>query len=165
MPKRATSGWFPDPTRRHRLRYRDDGVWTAWIADGARAEVDSAGLIPSPPKAWKVVIGLMVAGAVAFHLAVMIVVGAGLDALSGGPSRCDRCELQVDVLLWIARAAAVAAFVLGVGVLVSWVRRVCRSVGPGEDRNKALRRVGGWVVGFIAWCGLVTWWGSRLLFP
>jgi heme/copper-type cytochrome/quinol oxidase subunit 2 len=60
------------------------------------------------------------------------------------------------VLLWAARAAALAALVLGVAVLFVWVRRVRRSVDPGEDRNNALERVWGWAAAFIVWCALVT---------
>lgn len=35
-------GWFPDPTRRHRLRWSDGTTWTDWVADGATAESETA---------------------------------------------------------------------------------------------------------------------------
>ena len=37
------TGWFRDPTGRHRLRYRD-GRWTVYVADGDAVEQDPTGL-------------------------------------------------------------------------------------------------------------------------
>ena len=34
-------GWFPDPTRRHRLRWSDGTAWTDWVADGLTALSES----------------------------------------------------------------------------------------------------------------------------
>jgi hypothetical protein len=41
---REKAGWYPDPTSRHRLRYRGDSGWTAWVADDAGALRDAEGV-------------------------------------------------------------------------------------------------------------------------
>lgn len=43
MSGMTRTGWYADPTRRHRVRYRD-GDWTAWVADALRPFEDEAGL-------------------------------------------------------------------------------------------------------------------------
>jgi hypothetical protein len=37
----VASGWYTDPSRRHRLRYWDGRRWTAWAAEGDQAIVDA----------------------------------------------------------------------------------------------------------------------------
>jgi hypothetical protein len=39
----AKTGWFTDPTGRHRVRYRDP-QWTVWVADAGDAERDPGDL-------------------------------------------------------------------------------------------------------------------------
>ena len=37
------TGWYPDPARRDRLRYRDDSRWTKWAFDGDHVVEDPVG--------------------------------------------------------------------------------------------------------------------------
>jgi len=34
VPRRSRSGWFPDPTKRNKLRYFDGGAWTSKVSNG-----------------------------------------------------------------------------------------------------------------------------------
>lgn len=43
------AAWYPDPVGRHRQRYWDGSVWTAWVADDGAAVEDPVGLGVSPP--------------------------------------------------------------------------------------------------------------------
>jgi uncharacterized membrane protein YdbT with pleckstrin-like domain len=45
-PDDAPSGWYPDPARRHELRYWHEGRWTEQVADGGRRSADAA--TPAP---------------------------------------------------------------------------------------------------------------------
>ncbi len=45
-------GWFPDPTRRHRQRYRAGEDWTEWVADDAHAVTDPLGAELAPKAGW-----------------------------------------------------------------------------------------------------------------
>jgi hypothetical protein len=56
-------GWFPDPSRRHRLRYRDRS-WTIWVADAGDAERDVeglAGIRRTRRRHWLVALGALLA--------------------------------------------------------------------------------------------------------
>lgn len=44
--------WYPDPTRRHRLRYFDGTAWTAYVADGETATNDPLGELPPGLLQW-----------------------------------------------------------------------------------------------------------------
>jgi len=41
MASAVAAGWYPDPTRRHQVRYWDGQQWTAWTADGAQPFLDA----------------------------------------------------------------------------------------------------------------------------
>ena len=56
MRSAVPSGWYPDPRRRHRLRYWDGQQWTAWTADGDQPILDAAS--PRPRRALLAVSGI-----------------------------------------------------------------------------------------------------------
>lgn len=47
-PGIQSSGWYPDPSRRHQHRYWDGAAWTAHVADGGVAGIDEPNR-PAPP--------------------------------------------------------------------------------------------------------------------
>jgi hypothetical protein len=49
-PKHFTTGWSHDVSGRHRLRYRNAGAWTAWVADDDGASVDPLGSSGTGPR-------------------------------------------------------------------------------------------------------------------
>lgn len=55
------TGWFSDPVRRHRLRYRD-GEWTAWVSDGRETGVDPGGVeLIGQRRRRRIVVGMVAA--------------------------------------------------------------------------------------------------------
>jgi hypothetical protein len=57
MRKTADLGWLPDPSDRHRLRYRDEQGWSEWVADGSEAEREHTPR--NWPAVWSVPVGVL----------------------------------------------------------------------------------------------------------
>ena len=47
-----SAGWFPDPMRRHQLRYWSGGEWTEHVADAGQTGVDplTTSQVHAPPE-------------------------------------------------------------------------------------------------------------------
>jgi hypothetical protein len=51
-PSLAGSGWFPDPSRTHELRYYDGSSWTDHVSDSGQTTRSPLGALPPGLVAW-----------------------------------------------------------------------------------------------------------------
>jgi hypothetical protein len=89
------TGWFADPTGRHRLRYRDR-QWTVSVADGDKVEQDPTGLreIDVARRRNRIIVGI----ALAICIPVLVLVVASISSYN------QESNYQQDVHERLARA-------------------------------------------------------------
>jgi hypothetical protein len=94
------TGWYPDPTRIHRMRYRESGRWTKWAADGDRM-VDDAASLPLVQRRrrrrWAVGAALVVIGASILVGCVAIMNDAETSGVSEVRAEMDTWKLPASV--------------------------------------------------------------------
>ena len=119
-----TSGWFPDPARRHRLRYWDGQEWTAWTSDGDQPILDANW--PRAPRALLTVLGI--AAVAAMPLAAWWLIGDQSETSLRPRDQLDYIWQAPDVsqtLTTIAGAVTLATVAIGVvGYVVAAKRRL-----------------------------------------
>ena len=120
----GTSGWFPDPARRHRLRYWDGQEWTAWTSDGDQPILDANW--PRAPRALLTVLGL--AAVAAMPLAAWWLIGDQSETSLRPRDQLDYIWQAPDVsqtITSIVGAVALATVAIGVvGYVVAAKRRL-----------------------------------------
>ena len=120
----GTSGWFPDPARRHRLRYWDGQEWTAWTSDGDQPILDANW--PRAPRALLTVLGI--AAVAAMPLAAWWLIGDQSETSLRLRDQLDYIWQAPDVsqtLTSIVGAVALATVAIGVvGYVVAAKRRL-----------------------------------------
>jgi len=118
------SGWFPDPARRHRLRYWDGHEWTAWASDGDQPILDANW--PRAPRALLTLLGI--AAVAAMPLAAWWLIGDQSETSLRPRDQLDYIWQAPDIsqtLTTIVGAIALATVAIGVvGYVVAAKRRL-----------------------------------------
>ena len=131
MSRAATPpGWFPDPWKRHRVRYWGGDGWTDWVADEEPTPfidtVEAHDDLVAPPTRRSRDAGLLVGAACGLGAIVVALLAWGIvtsldDPLRGEEEAYGRIFGAMFAFVCAAGALAVGALAVGIGV-VAWIR-------------------------------------------